>query len=49
MKRALRRSGWRRVRAAKGSHEVWVSIDGRQVTLPGGGQGQPGDPYGNAG
>lgn len=34
--KALRRAGWERQRS-RGSHEVWIHPDGRQVTVAGGG------------
>jgi predicted RNA binding protein YcfA (HicA-like mRNA interferase family) len=38
VKLALRRTGWTFLGEARGSHEVWIAPDGRQVTLPSGGK-----------
>lgn len=38
VERALTQAGWTRVRMGKGSHEVWVSPEGVQVTLASGGK-----------
>lgn len=37
VQRILRAHGWRRLRAGRGSHEIWEAPDNRQVTLASGG------------